>query len=632
MEVEVEKYATSIKPYSREQLYEECISWMRNSLDQKVRDIEKDKAFTAMSKAFQNVSDEAKHYKSLYFEEKKKNGVLCEQNSLLLRDRFGSRNEKMNGPGTDDDALQDPLSEYTEQGETDCESENKETKPSNKGDASGNKDKSGRKESQSPRNAFGNDRSKKTPTRRDYSQLPHRDNYLIDIDKLNELYGVGNWQIINWHDKELLHRLPTVYYVEVRHTPVVKDMRTGKLPSTPMPDVLLPRSSVTSSLVAGIMYDMAVNASPYYRQHVDMSNCGLILPRQDMDNWVLRFSHSHLQEPYKHLKYLLGQRPVSQCDETYDLVLNEPGRKATTKSFVWVHTNGEFDEGPPIAIYCYEETRGTKHLREFYAHFSGVLVSDAYVSYDTFADETNGKVVSAKCFMHARRYYFEALVVMDAAKMTDEQYEQQPEVIAIRKIAGIYSLEGKFKSLSPAERLERRQKEVKPLIDDFFDFLRSLDLSSPRLSSKMQEAVKYSLNHETGLRRFLDDGRVPLDNGYCENAIRPFARGRRNWLFSSSPAGAEAKVIVYSLVETAQRNDANPLIYLTYLLENAPKFQDTDYRDPRMDALMPWSPEYKEYESKKFNELIDGLLPPSQERPPYKPGMDLGPAELEASA
>ena len=135
----------------------------------------------------------------------------------------------------------------------------------------------------------------------------------------------------------------------------------------------------------------------------------------------------------------------------------------------------------------------------------------------------------------------------------------------------------------------------------------SLDLSSPLLSDKMRDAVQYSVNHEKELCRFLEDGRIPIDNGYCENAIRLYAQGRRNWLFCNTPSGAEAKMIIYSLVETARRNKANPLIYLTYLLEKTPEYMDLPLRDPRMNELMPWSEVYKEFEKRDGKQWIESI-------------------------
>ena len=617
MEAEVVKYIKSIAGYSREQLLEECAALKRQYTDLHVQFAEMRNADTAMFREYQRVSEKAKELQAQNTDLQQKLDAMCAQNELLLRHRFGAHNEKFSGLSSEEPDLQDPLSEDAAADDDMLENNvvNFEDAVKGKGDSAGKP--KGNKKPKSVTDAFGKSGNLK-PTHRDYSRLPHRDTYPFDTAEFDRLYGVGNWQIINWHKKELLHRIPVAYYVEVRHSPVVKDMRTGALAAMPMPDVFFSRSSATSSLVAGIMYDLAAKALPYYRQEMDMANHGLILPRQDMSNWVIHFAFSHLSPAAEHMHYLLLKCRYSQCDESWLQVLNEEGRKATAKSFVWVHTTGELDTVPPIAIFSYEETRGTNHLREFYAGFSGMLTSDSYISYSVFSKESNGLVVSTACFMHARRRFFDALMIINTSRLTEEQYDALPEVIAIQKIAAIYAAEGKVKTLSPEERLERRKQEEMPLVDDLFSFLRSQDLSSPILSDKMRDAVQYSLNHEKELCRFLEDGRIPIDNGYCENAIRLYAQGRRNWLFCNTPSGAEAKMIIYSLVETARRNRVNPLIYLTYLLEITPEYLDLPLRDPRMNELMPWSQAYKEYEIGRVNSVIDAAIPQPQEKPYYK--------------
>ncbi|MBO7727562.1 MAG: IS66 family transposase [Oscillospiraceae bacterium] len=615
MEADIEKYIKSIEGYSREQLLEECAVLKRQYTNLHVQVIEQRKAETEMSKEYQRISEKVKDQQKQIAELQQKLDCMCAQNDLLLRHRFGSHNEKISALSSEESDLQDPLSEDAVPEDNVVSFEEASRR---------------RQETKNVKNAFGSSRCKETPTHRDFSNLPHRNTFSFDINELNRRFGEGNWQIIGWHKKELLHRITVSYYVEVRHSPVIKDMRTGTLAAMPMPDVFFSRSSATSSVVAGIMYDLTVKALPYYRQEMDMANHGLTLPRQDMANWVIRFAESHLRPVFEYLHYLLCQNSYSQCDESWLQVLHEDGRKATTKSYVWAHTTGELDTVPPIVVFSYEKTRGTDHLRRFYANFEGVLTSDSYISYSVFADESNGAVVSTACFMHARRRFFEALMVIKTSKLTDEQYEALPEVIAIRKIASLYAVEGKFRDMSPEERLTGRQQEEKSLVDDFYTFLRTQDLTSPLLSEKMRDAIQYSLNHEKELCRFLEDGRIPIDNGYCENAIRLYAQGRRNWLFCNTPSGADAKMIIYSLVETARRNKANPLLYLTYLLENVPEYLDLPVHNPRMDELLPWSQKYKDYEADQVNSIIDAVIPQSQDKPYYKPNLTPVPLPVES--
>ena len=112
----------------------------------------------------------------------------------------------------------------------------------------------------------------------------------------------------------------------------------------------------------------------------------------------------------------------------------------------------------------------------------------------------------------------------------------------------------------------------------------------------MKDAISYSLNQKEVVCRFLEDGRVPCDNGFAENSIRIYAQGRRNWLFANTPRGADAIMTIYSLIETARKNEANPQLYLKYLLEKVPEYLDLPSNSSKLEELMPWSSVYKKYE------------------------------------
>ena len=131
---------------------------------------------------------------------------------------------------------------------------------------------------------------------------------------------------------------------------------------------------------------------------------------------------------------------------------------------------------PQIVVYCYEKTRGADHLRNFYAGLLEMiyLTCDAYSAYPCFAEESNGLIILTGCFMHCRRRYVEALLILNLKGMTDEQIVALPEAQAILLIREIYMAEGQLKDLSPEERLKRRKEEVLPKVNAFFDFVRSI--------------------------------------------------------------------------------------------------------------------------------------------------------------
>ena len=153
-------------------------------------------------------------------------------------------------------------------------------------------------------------------------------------------------------------------------------------------------------------------------------------------------------------------------------------------------------------------------------------------------------------------------------------------------------MEGKLKDLDPKQRLQKRTKEIKPLVEEYFTWLKDIAFSGavpPK--SKTAEGIRYNLNQEEYLKVFLEDGEVPIDNSASERAIRPFCIGKKNWLFCDSIRGAKASAILYSITETAKLNELRPYQYVKYLLEKIPELMDKGDPIPKeeIDSLVPWS-------------------------------------------
>jgi hypothetical protein len=242
------------------------------------------------------------------------------------------------------------------------------------------------------------------------------------------------------------------------------------------------------------------------------------------------------------------------------------------------------------------------------------LTCDAYSAYPCFAGETGGLMILTGCYMHCRRRFVDAALILKLNDLTDNQIRDLPEVRAIALIAEIYIAENTLRELPCDKRLEKRRENVCPKVNAFFDFIRTIDLNSPLVSDKLRDAVQYALNQEENLRKFLDDGNIPLDNGASERSVRPVAQFRRNSLFSFTTGGAEVMVVIFTLIETAKANQADPYYYLKYLLEQMPQHlydQEAEY----MPDLMPWSQRYRCYEMKEKEDLVKAQAPPGNEKP-----------------
>ena len=159
---------------------------------------------------------------------------------------------------------------------------------------------------------------------------------------------------------------------------------------------------------------------------------------------------------------------------------------------------------------------------------------------------------------------------------------------AHKRIAAIYHVDNMYKAASPEERLDNRQKSVKPLVDAFFEWIKSIDTTELDKSGALYHAIKYALNQEPYLRAFLDDPIIPLDNNDAERSIKKFCVGKHSWHIISSKRGARASAILYSIAETSKANGLKPYEYFKYLLEGMLNHLD-DKPSDYIDDLMPWS-------------------------------------------
>ena len=628
MEAIIQKFIEDIQHLSVAELRALCAELKRENEDlQSIISVYR-KSDTNIARDYQAAQDKITDLERKLKALQKSYDHIAAQNDLLTRHRFGSHNEKLGNLCSPTDDLIDPLSEdYNPEEDSDLSGrsalEPTQAPKSRKSAPQTPEDRDDRaarsKTRKMVQDILGNGRTETTSTKMDLSRLPHKVNYILDIDENDRLYGRDNWEIVSWRNTEQLHRPLITAYVEETHTPVIKRRDTNELITPSRQDVLLKKSKAAADFVAAIMYDKCFLSTPTYRQSADMENHGLVIPRQDLSNWIVRFAESHLETPYYYMQKLQCVRSYGQCDETKLQVLHEEGRDARTPSFAWVHTTGELDDGPPIVIFSYEPTRGTEHLRKYYADFSGTLTSDAYTSYAVLGKENPARITISGCLMHVRRRYAEALEIIRLNKLKKEQIDALPEKQALVLIGKIYNIEGELKSLSAEDRLSRRQAEVKPIVDEFYQFIESLDISDPAMSEKMKDAVSYSLNQKEMVCRFLEDGRIPCDNGFCENSIRIYAQGRRNWLFANTPRGANAIMTIYSLIETARKNEANPQLYLKYLLEKVPEYLDLPSNSSKLEELMPWSSVYKKYEDDEMSKAMEMMQIIKQEKPPYRP-------------
>ncbi len=332
-----------------------------------------------------------------------------------------------------------------------------------------------------------------------------------------------------------------------------------------MPTLLLPKSLATPELVAYSIIAKYCDHIPLYRQQNIWSRLGVDMPRSSLCGWLLKVSK--LCEPLvKLLQKNILSYDYTQADETTVQVLDEVGRSNKTKSYIWCYRGGG---DKPNIVYEYQPTRGGCHAEEFLSGFAGYLQSDAYSGY-SFANK-NDSIIRVGCMAHARRKFADIVKITKLKGLAHE---------AIKFFKAIYKIEQQARegNLTSQQRFTLRKDKSAPILIAFKTWLDS-SLTKTPVQSKVHEAIRYTLANWELLNNYLKDGRIEIDNNLIENAIRPFAIGRKNWLFMGSPFGAKAGAVFYSLIETCKANNIEPYKYFCMMLHRIRQcVTDQDYR------------------------------------------------------
>lgn len=391
------------------------------------------------------------------------------------------------------------------------------------------------------------------------------------------------YKVVTTEKVKYLKFVPARFEVVEEITYVYSCPKCGMMERPQKEPALLKGSIATPSLVAGIMNAKYVNGMPLARQEREFARYDLNLSTKTMANWIILCAERYLQPVYDLMKEEFLQSRYIHCDETRIQVIDEPEQKGSTQNWMWVYLTDEYSGFPRMVIFQYERTRGGYHPLEFLGEkFHGYLTCDGYQAYHNLPE----CITVTGCMAHARRRFDEALTPLKK-DFTKEQLKETTAYQAMERIGMLYKIEDLIRNKPPEEKYTERQEQSKPLLDAFFEWLHSLEDSVDR-SSKIGDAILYTINQEQYLRRYLEDGHLSIDNNAAERAIKNFAIGRRNWLFSKSIKGAEASATVYSITETAILNGLKPYNYLNYLLEQIKALNPFPSKEELL-PLLPWS-------------------------------------------
>lgn len=348
-----------------------------------------------------------------------------------------------------------------------------------------------------------------------------------------------------------LAQKPASYVVLKYVRPVVKRKSDGTLSCPPAPASVLGKSLADVSLLAAMAIDKFVYHLPLYRQHQRMAAAGIHLARSTLTGLMHRAGDLLVLIYEAQLASILSSRVVAMDETPIKAGLAGPGKMKTGYFWPIYGDRGE-------VVFPFAETRSGKVVSETLASFEGILLSDGYIAYQRYAEQVN-TVVHAQCWSHTRRQFLQA-----------EQVEPELTAVALEQIRRLYVEEGRVatKLIDGPQRLELRARHCKPIVDEFFEWLKTTlveRLLLPR--NPFTEAAHYALDRERALKVFLEYPDVPIDTNHLEREIRPIALGRKNWLFCWTEIGAKYVGVFQSLFATCRLQGIDPYTYLVDVLQ-----------------------------------------------------------------
>ena len=331
-----------------------------------------------------------------------------------------------------------------------------------------------------------------------------------------------------------------------------------------------------SGLVAHTLISRFVDHLPYYRQETINARSGVHTPRSTLAAQSGR-AGAAMQPLFEAHKRFVLSCPVVHADET-PVAMLDPGAGKTKRAYIWAYARGELDAQRGV-IYEFCLGRGSQYPVAFLGGaqgppespaWIGTLLCDQYAGYDRALDRrVYPQRIAAHCVAHARRKFDELVGTSEVAKE------------AIRRIGWIYHVEGQFQAMDAPQRLAARDQLSRPLWKELHVWLK-LERGRVPDGGSIAGAIDYSLNSWTSLTRHLEDGAVPIDNNFLERQIKPWAMGRKAWLFCGSELAGQRAAIVMSLVQSAKLNGHEPWAYLRNVLERLPS-----HPNRRIDELLP---------------------------------------------
>lgn len=386
---------------------------------------------------------------------------------------------------------------------------------------------------------------KEIPRRRIVHEIPEQERLCPCCGKPQE--------VIREETSDQLDYQPASFFIN-EHVRLIYACRMGCQEApviAPKPPQPIDKGLPGPGLLAQVAVSKYCDHLPLYRQEGIYHRQGIDLSRSTMCGWIGEIA-GLVAPVVDHLKQDLLRSDVIGTDDTTVPVL-DPGRKVTATGRLWVYVG---DDEHPVVAFDYTPTRERAGPEAFLDGYTGYLQADAYSAYDGIY--AGGQVWEVACWMHARRYFYKA-----------SQADPARPCVALALIQQLYRVEKECKRMTPEDRRTYRQEHAVPILDRLEEWMKVQEAVTPP-KSLLGDALRYSRNQWQALRRYTEDGRLPIDNGRSERALRQVALGRKNWLFAGNDEGGHRAAALYTIFETCKRNGIEPFAYLRDLLALIP--------------------------------------------------------------